>query len=128
MQRIWGWSYLEKCFFFLPNELANKGHACMRESWETFHWSLTNLELLFVISVHFTPGFLKTGLAKISTHSITWDEALFSIRFENYIPAGKEKRKESLIQNVYETFSAHFFDWLTFAESANQNYFRYLLF
>ena len=33
-------------FFFLPNELPDKQHACMRESWETFHWSLTNLELL----------------------------------------------------------------------------------
>ena len=27
---------------------------------------------------------------------ITWDQALFSFRFENYIPAGKAKRKESL--------------------------------
>ena len=117
MQRIWGWSYLEKCFF-LPIELAKKEHACMRESWETFHWSLTNLELLFVISVHFIPGFLKTGLAKISTHSITWDQALFSFRFENYIPAGKAKRKENLIQTFYETS----------AESANQNYFRCLFF
>ena len=106
--------------FFLANELTNKGHACMRESWETFHWSLTNLELLFVISVHFTPGFLKTGLAKISTHSITWDRALFSFHFENYISAGKEKRKESLIQNVYETSSAHFFDWLTFAKRSRE--------
>ena len=101
-----------KVFFFVPNELTNKGHACMRESWETFHWSFTNLELLFVISVHFSLGFLKTGLAKISTHSVTWDRALFSFHFENYIPAGKEKRKESLIQNVYETSSAHFLiDW-----------------
>ena len=103
---------LPRKVLFLPNELTNKGHACMRESWETFHWSFTNLELLFVISVHFTLGFLKTGLAKISTHSVTWDRALFSFHFENYIPAGKEKRKESLIQNVYETSSAHFLiDW-----------------
>ena len=27
---------------------------------------------------------------------ITWDQALFSFRFENYILAGKAKRKESL--------------------------------
>ena len=26
---------------------------------------------------------------------ITWDQALFSFRFENYIPADKAKRKES---------------------------------
>ena len=26
---------------------------------------------------------------------VTWDQALFSFRFENYIPAGKAKRKES---------------------------------
>ena len=25
---------------------------------------------------------------------VTWDQALFSFRFENYIPAGKAKRKE----------------------------------
>ena len=45
MRRIWGWLYPENCFF-LPNELSDKQHACIRESWETFHWSLTNLELL----------------------------------------------------------------------------------
>ena len=26
---------------------------------------------------------------------VTWDQALFSFRFENYIPAGMTKRKES---------------------------------
>ena len=45
MQRIRGWSYLEE-WFFSPNERADKEHACMRESWERFHWSLTNLQLL----------------------------------------------------------------------------------
>ena len=38
------------------------------------------------------------------------------------------KRKQSLVQTFYETSAAHFFDWLTFAESANQNYFRFLFF
>ena len=59
---------------------------------------------------------------------VTWDQALFSFRFVNNIPAGMAKRKESLIQTFYETSAAHFFDWLTFAESANQNYFRCLFF
>ena len=59
---------------------------------------------------------------------VTWDQALFSFRFENYIPAGKAKRKESLIQTFYETSAAHVFDWLTFAEWPNQNYFRCLFF
>ena len=45
MQRIWGWFYSEKCFF-LPNKLADKEHACKRESWEIFYRFLTNLELL----------------------------------------------------------------------------------
>ena len=58
------------------------------------------------------------------TASLTWDQALFSFRFENYIPAGKAKRKESLIQTFYQTSSAQFFDWLTFTESTSQNYFR----
>ena len=58
----------------------------------------------------------------------TWDQAQFSFRFVNNIPAGKAKRKESLIQTFYEKSAAHFFDWLTFAESTNQNYFRYLFF
>ena len=44
----------------------------------------------------------------------------------NNISAGKAKRKQSLIQTFYETSAAHFFDWLTFTESANQNYFCYL--
>ena len=59
---------------------------------------------------------------------LTWDVALFSFCFVKYIPVGKAKRKENLVQTFYETSSTHFFDWLTFAESANQNYFRYLLF
>ena len=46
----------------------------------------------------------------------------------NNIPAGKAKRKESLIQTFSEMSAAHIFDWLTFAESANQNYFRCLFF
>ena len=52
---------------------------------------------------------------------VTWDQALFSFRFENYIPAGKAKRKERRLPPT-------FFDWLTFDESANQNYFRCLFF
>ena len=59
---------------------------------------------------------------------LTWDQAQFSFRFVNNIPAGKAKGKESLIQTLYETSAAHFVDWLTFAESANQNYFRCLFF
>ena len=59
---------------------------------------------------------------------VTWDQALFSFRFENYILEGKAKRKESLIQTFNEMSAAHFFDWLTFAESANQNYFCCLFF
>ena len=47
---------------------------------------------------------------------LTWDQAPFSFRFVNNIPAGMAKRKESLIQTFYETSAAHFFDWLTFAE------------
>ena len=59
---------------------------------------------------------------------LTWDQVQFSLRFVYYIPVGTAKRKESLIQTFYETSAAHFFDWLTFAESANQNYFRSLFF
>ena len=59
---------------------------------------------------------------------LTWAQALFLFRFENYIPAGTVKQKESLIQTFYKTSAAHFFYWLTFAESANQNYFRCLFF
>ena len=70
-----------------------------------------------------------SGLARVLfSDNLTRDQALFSFRFENYIPAGMAKRKESLIRTFYETFAAHFFDWLTFAESANQNYFRSLFF
>ena len=50
------------------------------------------------------------------------------ISLRNNIPAGKEKRKQSLIQTFYEMSAAHFFDLLTFAESANQNYLHCLFF
>ena len=70
---------------------------------------------------------VKTSCTQ-DTDDATWDQALFSFRFENYIPEGMAKRKESLIQTFYETSAAHFFDWLTFAASAYQNYFRYLFF
>ena len=49
----------------------------------------------------------------IVNSNITWDQALFSFRFENYIPTVKTKRKESLIQTFNEMSAAHFFDWLT---------------
>ena len=54
------------------------------------------------------------------TSVLTWDQALFSFCFVKYIPVGKAKWKENLIQTFYETSSTHFFDWLTFAKSANQ--------
>ena len=59
---------------------------------------------------------------------LTWDKAQFSFRFVNNIPACKAKRNESLIQTFYETSAAHFLVWLKYAESANQNYFRFLFF
>ena len=59
---------------------------------------------------------------------LTWHQAHLSFRFVNNIPAGKAKRNDSLLKTFYEMSTAHFFDWLTFAESANQNYFRCLLF
>ena len=65
---------------------------------------------------------IRLTAAKNVIANVTWDQALFSFRFVNNIPAGKAKRKE--IQTFYETSAAHFFDWLTFAESPNQNYFR----
>ena len=61
------------------------------------------------------------------TPVLTWDQALFSFCFVKYITVGKAKRKENLVQTFYERLPPTF-DWLTFAESANQNYFRYLLF
>ena len=60
--------------------------------------------------------------------SLTWHHAQFSFRFVNNIPAGKAKGNDSLLKTFYEMSTAHFFDWLTFAESADQNYFRCLLF
>ena len=37
---------------------------------------------------------------------LTWVQALFLFRFLNKIVAEKAKRKESLIQNVFETSTA----------------------
>ena len=44
---------------------------------------------------------------KINEVGLIWDQALFSFRFENYIPAGKAKRKEPISavavrENVWE--------------------------
>ena len=75
-----------------------------------------------------TVGREKGRACSISLNTLTWDQAQFSFRFLDNIPAGKAKRKQSLIQTFYEKSAAHFFDWLTFAESANQNYFRCLFF
>ena len=60
----------------------------------------------------------KAADEKYSKHFwaiVTRDQALFSFRSVNNIPAGKAKRKESLIQTFHETSTAHFFDWLTCA-------------
>ena len=38
------------------------------------------------------------SIIQLLTHPgmiLTWDQALFSFRFENYIPAGRAKRKEN---------------------------------
>ena len=78
----------------------------------------------------FTPPAMSVTeqLLSIGQPKLTWDQALLSFRFENYIPADMAKRKESLIQTFYKASATHFFDWLTFAESANQNYFRCFFF
>ena len=87
------------------------------------HLNLLNLRSYFVI------GLLCRAkwMSQLGT-SLTWDQAQFSFRFVKSIPAGKAKRNESLIKSFYEMSTAHFFDWLTFVESANQNYFRCLFF
>ena len=77
------------------------------------------------VRLRIAPGLWATGR---EAGTLTWDQALFSFRFENCIPPGKAKRKESLMQTLYETCTAHVFEWLTFAESANQNYFRCFFF
>ena len=72
-----------------------------------------------------SPASLAGSIFKLK---LTWDQALFSFLFVNNISAGKAKWKESLIQTFWETSAAHFFDRLTFAKWANQNYFRCMLF
>jgi len=72
--------------------------------------------------------YLTNTIPRSDGYALTWDQAQSSFRFVNNIPAGKAKRKESLIQTFYETSAARLFDWLTFAESAKQNYFRCLSF
>ena len=62
----------------------------------------------------------------LSSHNLRSGSIFVSLC--NNIPADKAKRKQSLIQTFYETSAARFFERLTFAESANQNYFRCLFF
>ena len=86
---------------------------------------LTSIDVKFILDSACLGLFSSANILQIADFAlrVTWDQALFSFRFENYIPAGKAKRKESLIQTFYETSAVHFLDGLTFAESAYQNYF-----
>ena len=43
---------------------------------------------------------LRPTAEDMSAFGLTWDQALFSFRFENYIPVGKAKRKERPISAV----------------------------
>ena len=45
--------------------------------------------------------------ARETITATTWDQAQFSFRFVTNIPAGKAKRKESLIQTFYGTIDWH---------------------
>ena len=103
--------------------------------WTRWLDSTVQLYWLKTIIIHF----LSTSNWQKLTNVVTWDQALFLFCFVNNIPAGKAlflftlacwnviykaKQKYSLIQTFYKTSTTHFFDWLTFAESANKNYFR----
>ena len=58
------------------------------------------------------PLLVANTVKPLSSWNLTWDQALFSFRFENYIPSGKAKRKESLIQTFYERLPPAFLiDW-----------------
>ena len=46
---------------------------------------------------------LNFSVAIRASLSVTWDQALFSFRFENNIPAGKAKRKKILAVAVRES-------------------------
>ena len=90
---------------------------------KTCQTGLLSKRTLFEVFVGFSSFIFQTFAKKTEME----DQAQFSFCIVNNIPAGKAKRKESLIQTFYETSAAHFFDWLTFAESANQNYSRCML-
>ena len=75
-------------------------------SFQTIFLAIVNIVLLMSFSTY-------------SGTPLIWSP--YSFCFENYIPVGKAKRKESLIQTFHKMSSTHFFDWLTFAESANQS-------
>ena len=60
---------------------------------ESFHWGML--------------VYLPCEQRPFDLPKLTWDQALFSFRFENYIPAGKAKRKISISavavrENVWE--------------------------
>ena len=102
--------------------------ACARRRVSLWHWRLFTQSHHQSLRILWLRMSLCPWFGTLAVLVVTWDQALFSFRFEKYIPAGKATRKESLIQTFNEMSAAHFFDWLTFAESANQNYFRCLFF
>ena len=77
----------------------------------------------------------RNGLAKWCGRSrcrfklkLTWDQALFSFLFLNKIPAGKPKRKESLIQTFHETSSAQLFPNQPIKISSGDSFFSMQIF
>ena len=88
-----------------------------QQRWRRYHDKGIKALPLLHIDVTLALQQQCTRSPSIVKEELTWDQAQFSFRFV-----------ENLIQTFYETSAAHFFVWLKYAESANQNYFRFLFF
>ena len=95
-----------KCFAIIYCSTRTTQSCPRLFSFQTIFLAIVNIVLLMSFSTY-------------SGTPLIWSP--YSFCFENYIPAGKAKQKESLVQTFYKMSSAHFFDWLIFAESANQS-------
>ena len=95
-----------KCFAIIYCSTRTTQSCSRLFSFQTIFLAIVNIVLLMSFSTY-------------SGTPLIWSP--YSFCFENYIPAGKAKWKESLVQTFYKMSSAHFFDWLIFTESANQS-------
>ena len=92
------WKFFERVLRQILKLVQTLPDKCWKYAFQST-WTFVNdvrlISLELIRSNH--DAVRKAREAHLIHNGITWGQALFLFRFENYIPAGKAKRKESLI-------------------------------